>query len=220
MHKLLVACALAFCLELNMSGQTPPTPQAGQIAPNTPSGNSKDASLEDSFPLDKFTQFSAIMVGGPIPGTEDEIHIYRSGNLMRMEGNEGKSYQITDLDKNETHGITKRGCLRYASPYIRSYPFSFSNPKNKFERVPVGKETVDGHTCQVEDVIVTLPGRSEPAKIRLWEADDLQGFPVKIETRTHRVIRYKNVVLGPQDPTLFIFPNVCQVAEQTIGNHP
>ena len=34
------------------------------------------------------------MIGSPIPGTEDEIHIYRSGNLMRMEANGGKSSRL------------------------------------------------------------------------------------------------------------------------------
>ncbi len=159
------------------------------------------------------------MAGGPVPGTEDEIHIYRSGNLMRMEATEGRTYQITDLAKQQTHGMAKTGCLQYNSPYVRSYPFIFSSPANKFERTPVGKETVDGHVCQVEDVTVTLPKHPAPATFRLWEAEDLQGFPIKIETKTHRVIRYKNVVLGPQDPTLFIFPDDCQ-SEKTIKVHP
>ena len=47
------------------------------------------------------------MVGGPVPGTDDEIHIYRSGNLMRMEANEGKSYQITDLT-NMRHTASRK----------------------------------------------------------------------------------------------------------------
>lgn len=137
---------------------------------------------------------------------------------MRMEANEGKTYQITDLAKQETHGIAHVACLRYHTPYVRSYPFSLSGPDNKFERVPVGKETVDGHICQVEDVTITVPKHPEAAKIRLWEAEDLDGFPVKIETKMHRTIQYKNVVLGPQDPTLFIFPEQCQGSE-TIGGH-
>ena len=185
----------------------------------TPATQSAHATVQGRFPLDQFREFSAIMVGGPVPGTDDEIHIYRSGNLMRMEANEGKSYQITDLTIHETHGIEKGGCLKYASPYIRSYPFSFSSPDNKFERVKVGKETIDGHICQIEDVTITLPKNPNPAKIRLWEAEDLQGFPVKIETGMRRIIRYKDVILGSQDPTLFIFPDDCQVAERPLGNH-
>ena len=159
------------------------------------------------------------MTGGPVPGTADPIHIYRSGDLMRMEANEGNSYQITDLAKHDTHGISKGACLHYKAPYIRTYPFSFSSPANKFERVPVGKETVDGHVCQVEDVIITLPKSPTTPKFRLWEAEDLQGFPVKVETKAHMVMRYTNVVLGPQDPTLFIFPDKCESSDE-IGPSP
>jgi hypothetical protein len=55
---------------------------------------------------------------------------------------------------------------------------------------------------------------ANPQKMRLWEAEDLQGFPIKIEFLIlgghGPVIRYKNVVLGEQDPTLFIHPKSCQ----------
>lgn len=178
---------------------------------------------ENTFPLDQFKEFSAIVQGGPVPGTEDEIHIYRSGNLMRMEAHEGKSYQITNFAKRETHGVTSGGCLEYDNAYVRAYPFSFANPANKFERVPIGKETFDGHVTQVEEITVTFPKNPTPAKFRLWEAEDLGGFPIKVETRggpMHRVILFKNVVLGPQDRSLFIFPDSCQSAEKTIGTKP
>jgi hypothetical protein len=204
------AVLFAGCLSSLFLAQTAPTQPTTAASP----------SAQTDFPLDKFKDFSAIMAGGPVGGTESEIHIYRSGNLMRMEANEGRSYQITDFDKQETHAVARSGCLRYGNLYIRSYPFSFSNPANKYEHVPGGKETVDGHVCQVEDVTVTLPTTPNPAKFRLWEAEDLQGFPIKIETKLHRVIQYKNVVLGPQDPTLFIFPTECQISEKTIGVKP
>ena len=191
--------------------------QQSQAATESQSAQAASKSGASQFPLDRFKDFSAIMAGGPAPGNEDDIHIYRSGDLMRMEGREGRTYQITDLAKQETHGIAKNGCLKYESPYIRSYPFSMPKAGDTYERVPAGKETIDGHVCQVEDLTIYVPHHSEPAKMRLWEAEDLHGFPVKIETKSHQVIRYKNVVLGPQDPTLFIFPDECQGAEETIA---
>ena len=153
------------------------------------------------------------MIGGPVPGTEDEIHIYRSGDLMRMEGL-GHSYQITNLAKQQTHGISKTGCLQYNAPFVRSYPYNFTSADNTFERTPVKKETIDGHVCQVEDVVIYHKKKIPPSKMRVWEAEDLQGFPIKIENRRengrHWIIRYENVELGPQDPTLFIVPDKCQ----------
>jgi hypothetical protein len=231
MGRWVAAVLLAGCFNFQAWAQTPSSqppagqPPAAEPAPagQTPSTPSSQASSQVSsqvtsqFPLDRFKEFSAIMVGGPAPGDEAAIHIYRSGNLIRMEANEGHSYQITDLAKQETHGMAKSGCLRYKSPYVRSYPFMFAGPENKYEVVAVGKETVDGHVCQIEELTISSPKFHSPVKIKLWEAEDLQGFPVKIETRMHRIIRYSNVVLGPQDPTLFIFPNECQNQEETIG---
>ena len=50
--------------------------------------------------------------------------------------------------------------------------------------------------------------------MRLWEAEDLQGFPIKIEFLLpgghDAIVHYRNVVLGPQDPTLFIHPKSCE----------
>ncbi|MBZ5666121.1 MAG: hypothetical protein LAO30_16100 [Acidobacteriia bacterium] len=223
MCRSIAALLFAGCLTFQVWAQTPPPQQPATQSPAAapaPAEPAASTSQPSQFPLDQFKEFSAIMAGGPVPGTEDEIHIYRSGNLMRMEANDGRIYHITDLVKHESHGLARTGCLKYANSYIRSYPFSFSGKDNTFERVPVGKETVDGHVCQVEDVTISFPKNPTQAKIRLWEAEDLQGFPIKVETRggpKHRTILYKNVVLGPQDPTLFIFPDTCQNSEKTIG---
>jgi hypothetical protein len=172
---------------------------------------------QTGFPLDQFKEFSAIMTGGPLPGGGWDGHIYRSGNLMRMEARTRvPSYQITDLVKQETHGLAAGGCIFYKYPYTRSFPFVLSAPENQYERVPAGEETVDGHKCRVEDITITSVKFPHPLKLRLWEAEDLQGFPIKIETRTnavHHSMQYKNVVLGPQDPTLFIYPDQCQGTE-------
>lgn len=221
MFRLTIAIFVAGCFVFPAGAQTPPSQEKGtQPAEVQAQPASNAAAPFSDFPLDQFKQFSALMTGGPVPGTADEVHIYRSGNLMRMEGHEGKTYQITDLVKQETHGVGSANCLKYGFPYVRAYPFLFSNPANKFQRTAVGKETVDGHVCQVEDIVVTIPKNVVQPKFRLWEAEDLQGFPIKVETRggpVHQEIVYKNVVLGPQDPTLFIFPNVCEGTEQITG---
>jgi hypothetical protein len=222
MFRLTVALLFMGCFMFTAGAQTAPSPENATQPPaaETAPAGSAAAKPQTSDFLDQFKQFSALMSGGPVPAMSDEVHIYRSGDLMRMEGQNGKTYQISDLAKQETHGMATTGCLRYKIVHIRAYPFLFSRAANKFERTPVGKETVDGHVCQVEDVIVTLPKNPSKPKFRLWEAEDLQGFPIKVETRggpMHQEIRYRNVVLGPQDPTLFIFPDECQISEETIG---
>jgi hypothetical protein len=167
-----------------------------------------------SFPLDKFTEFSAIMVGSRM-GVGDEAHIYRSGSLMRVEGPEGKGYFLTDLSSLETLGITAGGCVRDPHPYFRTSPFPAVRPGFTVDRVAAERQTVDGHSCQIEEVSVSSPLKgAAPLRMRLWEAENLQGFPIKIEFpspggKKSTTIQYKNVVLGPQDPTLFIRPKSC-----------
>lgn len=186
------------------------TPSAEVAAGQAPAPHAKS-----EFPLDAFTDFSAVMVGSrmEIGDGATEAHIYRSGNLMRMQG-EGQSYLITDLSTLETYGVTALSCMHDTHPYFRAAPFAAARPGAMVERVPAGKETRDGHPCQMEDISVSSvkPG-FPPLKMRLWEAEDLQGFPIRIELPLpggkYSAIRYKNVVLGPQDPSLFIHPKSC-----------
>jgi hypothetical protein len=213
MDRLIGAILAGICFVLQMQAQAPnaEAPKGKSAVEQTPAPPGKTP-----YPLDSFTDFSAIMIGSmmePGEGTA-EAHIYRSGKLMRMEGIEGRGYLITDLSTLETYGMSSGPCMRDTHPYFRSSPFAASRPGSTVVRSPAGKEMVDGHSCQVEEVSITPPTRGvPPLKMRLWEADDLQGFPIKIQYLRpggHDIIvRYKNVVLGPQDPTLFIHPKSC-----------
>ncbi len=166
------------------------------------------------FPLDAFQEFSAIMVGSVMHGDDSESYIYRSGKLLRNSGPEGRNFLITDLTSKESYGISAPGCIHDRHPYFKAVPFSFGGPDVTVERTASGQETVDGHPCKIEDVTVTAKRFMNPMKLRLWEAEDLQGFPVKVVflrgTAHNPEIHYKNVVLGPQDPTLFIYPKSCE----------
>ena len=146
-------------------------------------------------------------------------HIYRLGSSMRMEEPGGRAYFITDLNAGKTYGIFEDGCIHDDHPYIRAIPFHIAGKADAtVTRASAGNETVEGHSCQVEDITVSSPMLANPQKMRFWEAEDLQGFPIRIEFLLPGghgpVIRYKNVVLGPQDPTLFIHPKSCQPLPQ------
>ena len=175
------------------------------------------------YPLDSFTDFSALMVGSITEMGEGtaEAHIYRSGNLMRVADPDGDDYFVTDLSTLETYGISTGPCMRDSHPYFRVSPFAAARPGASVERVPAGKDTLDGHSCQIEDISVSSPKTGSHLKMKFWEAEDLQGFPIKIEFlrlgARSSIIRYKNVVLGPQDRTLFIHPKSCQSAPQRGG---
>ena len=193
--------------------QDPAPPAAVPAAPE-----SAGEPVKTPFPLDAFTEFSATMTGSRM-GTGGEGHIYRSGDWMRFEGPEGHGYFLTDLTKLETFVVTADHCMKDPHPYFRASPFSAMRPGSTVERSVVGKETLDGHSCQLTEVTVKPSTRGMAGiKMRFWEAEDLQGFPIKIEFMTpgaqHPTILYKNVVLGRQDPTLFLHPTKCGTGPQ------
>lgn len=204
--------------------QTPPeqAPAAEQKAADRnhspeppPAVPSAPATETTQYPLDQFQNFSAIQNGGPLPSMDVDRYIYRSGKMMRMQGDASvPNYYVTDLPKQQSHAVAASGCLQFGAVYTRSFPFSLSGPGFTYERIPVGEETVDGHQCRVEDLKIHNPKNPVVMHFRLYEAEDWQGFPVKIENRREHaypwVIHYKDVRLGAQDPSLFIFPQQCQ----------
>lgn len=155
-----------------------------------------------------------------MPGQDWDGHVYRSGDLMRMQAvtSGPTQYFIDDLAKGKYYGLSLAGCAKLPNPYSRTFPFFMSGPDYTYERVAVGEDTVDGHHVHVEDITVRSKKFSRPAHFRLYEADDLEGFPIKIVNQQEKVrrwvIQYKNVVLGPPDSTLFTVPRDCQ----SVGN--
>jgi hypothetical protein len=220
MVRLIGVMLLIGILAVRMRAQSPEE----QVPKEAPAGKiSAPPPAKTQYPLDSFTDFSAVMVGSIMEMGEGtaEGHIYRSGKLMRVADPEGYAYLITDLSTLETYAISAGPCMHDNHPYFRASPFPAARPGSSVERVITGKETLDGHSCQIEDITVSSPKTGGRLKMRFWEAEDLQGFPVKIEflrPGAHSsIIRYKNVVLGPQDPTLFIHPKSCQSAPQKAG---
>ena len=57
---------------------------------------------------------------------------------------------------------------------------SESPSKFKSESTPLGKETVDGHPCVKNKVVVT-DDKGTKAESTVWNASDLKNFPLKIE---------------------------------------
>ena len=217
MVRLIRVILLIGSLAVRMHAQLP----AEQVPKEAPAGKiPAPPTARTQYPLDSFADFSAVMVGSIMEMGEGtaEAHIYRSGKLMRVADPEGYGYFITDLSTLETYAFSSGPCMHDNHPYFRVSPFPAARPGSSVERVITGKETLDGHSCQIEDITVSSPKTGSHLKMRFWEAEDLQGFPMKIEFLRpggrSSIIHYKNVVLGPQDPTLFIHPKSCQSAPQ------
>jgi hypothetical protein len=78
-----------------------------------------------------------------------------------------------------------------------------ANPK--IEKSPLGKETIDGHPCTKNKVVVTS-SQSKTLEATTWNASDLKDFPLQIETtdkETTSIIRFKDVRFTKTDPAQF-----------------
>lgn len=158
------------------------------------------------------------------------MKVYRSGSSVRLERSaaistlyateSGKVYNLT------TYPDHSHQCVSMNPEQARMLPSPLELIEGKvIKRVRVGSEVVEGHPTEVEDVTVTgMDGKMIESKV--WEAEDLKGIPVKIESHlqgvTLRVV-YREIVIGAPDKVLFEVPNRCtpiekmgQVAESRI----
>jgi len=168
----------------------------------------KPATAGGVSPFAPFTQFSATLTSGLLK--DEPRKVYRSGEFFRVDLD--GTYHITDLALGTTWSIRAEHCTSVSGPDIRSYPFA-AYRGYKVERFPgEGKETVDGHPCKIENVTFTQKESGLKTKMKVWKAEDLQGFPVKIElfhpARTYTV-SYTNVSLDKPDAALFKVPAKC-----------
>ena len=168
-------------------------------------------------PFDTNKQFSAtvVMSGVPTKGQagQAEMKIYRSGDKMRTDLPGGMGYMIMDMGQHANYMVMGTGmCMQLpASGQQQPNPFSQAQGAT-IERSPAGTDTVDGHACKVENVTVTAQN-GQSTKMKVWEADDLKGFPIKVEMQTSHgpiTVQYKDVSFSDPGASLFTHPSNCQ----------
>jgi len=79
------------------------------------------------------------------------------------------------------------------------------------KRTPAGTENLDGHPCNIENVEVTRPDGSTIAS-RVWEAQDLKGVPVRIESHIGDITlsaAYRDISFDTPDQGLFTISETC-----------
>jgi len=177
----------------------------------------------------KFPDFSATQVFQSRRG-EMAMKVYRTGSRVRLE----RSAAISTLYASESRKVYNltsypdhsHQCVSMNPEQAKMLPSPLELIQGRVvKRVAVGSEVVEGHATSVENVtVVGMDGKMIESKV--WEAEDLKGIPVKIESRiqgvTLRVI-YRDIVIGAPDKALFEVPNRCtpiekmgQVAESRI----
>jgi hypothetical protein len=166
------------------------------------------ARAQDSGSSRIFPDFSATQEMGNLPPGK----VYQSGSNFRVEEIPGftviylaAAYKAYDL-------FSRGNCIQVSPEKETRLPIPFQLlTGTKVERTAVGTEIVDGHNCKVENVVVTS-AQGKVTQSKVWEAQDLKGAPVKIESQTQRgkvVATYHDIVLGTPDPALFKPPSPC-----------
>jgi hypothetical protein len=159
------------------------------------------------------------------------MKVYRSGPNVRMERSAAwstlylnstqKVYNLTSYPDGSHQCVV----LRPDQVKMLPSPLELLNG-TKVKRTPAGTEVVEGHNCKVETVVVTRV-TGETIESKVWEAEDLKGIPVKIESQlpgSKLTAVYHDIVVGPSDAALFTAPEKCtpfekmgQVVEQVNG---
>jgi hypothetical protein len=163
-------------------------------------------------PFDAHKQFSATMVttgssmGSHAP--QGDMKIYRLGDKIRTNvGSMG--YSVIDMSEHTMYMVMGQGMCMQMAPKTEQNPFA---QRGSVERTPAGTDTVDGHSCKVEDVTVTSQNGTK-TKMKVWEANDLQSFPVKVQVETTRgpiTVMYKDVRFDAPAASLFAHPDNCR----------
>lgn len=149
------------------------------------------------------------------------MKVYRSGSNVRVERStaistlyvpvSGKVYNLT------TYPDKSHQCVSMNPDQAKMLPSPLELILGRIvKRSAAGAETVDGYATKIEDVTVIEPdGKTVESKV--WEAEDLHGIPVKIESHIDQVTLravYRDIVVGSPDEKLFTVPDRCTPFEK------
>lgn len=82
-----------------------------------------------------------------------------------------------------------------------------NNPDAKVEKTFMANETIDGHPAKKYHIKVTHAGKKEDSGY-VWEAADLDNFPIKYQTEDKRATStFKNIKSGGVSDSLFELPS-------------
>lgn len=202
MNRYPMILALAALIVPGARAQTQTPAKPAQKAASVPSAHN---------PLTDFTQFSAIMSGGPF--RQEATDVSRSGSLLRIGSSD--SYYISDLDRTLTWKMTSGHCTKLPVAQAGTFPFHTFKRFNIQISATHDPETIDGHPCKVETLSLEPKEGGAGFEMKVWQADDLKGFPIRIDwhnmsTSYTSTFTFTEVNLEPPSPKLFERPANCK----------
>jgi hypothetical protein len=93
-------------------------------------------------------------------------------------------------------------------------PLKGDNPDSedkepRLQKTALGKETIDGHPCVKNKVVIT-DSKGQSVDAITWNATDLKDFPIQIQTTEKdntSTLRFKQIQFEKPDPALFDPPS-------------
>ncbi|HTS37577.1 MAG TPA: hypothetical protein VMH04_18015 [Candidatus Solibacter sp.] len=168
----------------------------------------------------KFPDFSATQVFQSRKG-DMAMKVYRSGSNVRVERTAAMSTLYVPASSKvynfTTYPDQSRQCVSMSPDQAKMLPSPLQLIQGRIvKRTPAGSEIVEGRSTKIETIAVVQPnGKTIESKI--WQADDLHGIPVKIESYVGKVTLravYRDVVIGAPELALFAIPDRCTPFEK------
>ena len=158
------------------------------------------------------------------------MKVYRAGDSVRVERSQALS-TLYMPSKRKVYNLTtypdhSHQCVEMKPEQAKMLPSPLELLQGyDMTRTAEGTEVIDGHPCNIEKVVVTRPdGKTIESKV--WEAQDLKGIPVKIESHIGELTLsavYRDISMETPDQQQFTVPEKCtpfekmgQVVEQRI----
>lgn len=119
----------------------------------------------------------------------------------------GKQTHLWLPEQNSFYQIQSsvRGYIEMPMPKAKALTAS----DYSIETTELGRETIEGHPCIKNKTVVADP-EDRKKEFIVWNATDLNDFPVKIQTATSlgesQTTTYRNIKLAKPDPKLFALP--------------
>jgi hypothetical protein len=101
------------------------------------------------------------------------------------------------------------GLTSYVTTPLRDADAAKTDSALKVDTTELGQETIDGHPCVKNKVVVT-DDQGKTHESTVWNATDMKKFPVKIvtsENGTTATMTFKNVNTSKPDASLFAPPS-------------
>jgi hypothetical protein len=142
--------------------------------------------------------------------TGQTVRVDRSATISTLYATESaKVYSLT------TYPDDSHQCVSMQPEQAKMLPSPLELIQGKIVKA-AGSEIVEGHPTKIEEVsVVGMDGKTIQSKV--WEAEDLKGIPVKIESHVGEVTLraiFRDIVIGTPQKALFEVPNKCTPYEK------